>query len=153
MCWLYNFTISRVSILSSNMRSGASCGFSSLCCDVLEKILDCMPLQDTIRTSVLSRWWTYKWLAHSELLIDDIVDKGLLLKTIIYEVKFFHQGALHKFSLLVPNSKLFSDVDSWILSWSNKKVQELSLGFLKSFDFRLPSHLFKFQWSKVPEAF
>ncbi|KAK4364830.1 hypothetical protein RND71_016188 [Anisodus tanguticus] len=77
--------------MSINMRSRKSPAadrISSLPCDILEKILGCLPLRDAIRTSVLSKQWSYKWI---------------------------------------------------------QNVHEFSLRFLKSKDFRLPSHLFKFQ--------
>ncbi|XP_059290381.1 F-box/FBD/LRR-repeat protein At1g13570-like [Lycium ferocissimum] len=129
------------------MRSGkrpAADRISSLPCDVLEKILGCLPLHYAVRTSVLSREWRYKWAVRSELMFDDNVDKGLFLKTIIYQVLLLHQGPLRKFSLPVPKYVLFPDIDNWIMFLSKKNVQEFSLRFCYSEDFLLPSHLFKF---------
>uniref|UniRef100_M1BA53 F-box domain-containing protein n=1 Tax=Solanum tuberosum TaxID=4113 RepID=M1BA53_SOLTU len=45
-----------------NMRSGGSSGadrISSLPCDLLQKILGCLSLDDAVRTSVLSTKWSY----------------------------------------------------------------------------------------------
>ncbi|KAG5592235.1 hypothetical protein H5410_042749 [Solanum commersonii] len=129
-----------------NMSSGGSSGadrISSLPCDLLQKILGWLSLDDAVRTSVLSTKWRYKWVVRSELVFQYNINKELLLKTSIYKVLLMHQGEVHKFSLLYPSSNLFSDIDTWILFLSNKNVQELSLAFLTCF--RLPSHLFKFQ--------
>ncbi|KAG5592234.1 hypothetical protein H5410_042748 [Solanum commersonii] len=129
-----------------NKNSGESSGadrISSLPRDLLQKILGCLPLHDAVRTSVLSTKWRYKWVVRSELVFDYNINKEILLKTSIYKVLLMHQGEVRKFSLLVPSSNLFSDIDTWILFLSSKNVQELSLAFLTCC--RLPSHLFKFQ--------
>ncbi|XP_059290383.1 F-box/FBD/LRR-repeat protein At1g13570-like [Lycium ferocissimum] len=100
-----------------------------------------------VRTSVLSREWRYwyKWAVRSKLVFDDNVDKGLLLKTVIYQVLLIHEGPLRNFSLLISNSELFPDINNWILFLSKKNVQEFSLRIRFFTEFRLTSQLFKFQ--------
>ncbi|KAG5580621.1 hypothetical protein H5410_051248, partial [Solanum commersonii] len=101
-------------------RSGGADRTSSLPCDLLQKILGCLPLHDAVRKSVLSTKWRYKWVVRSEVVFNYKSNKKLLLKTSIYKVLLMHQGELCKFSLL-----------------------ELSLSLLRCF--RLPSNQFKFQ--------
>ncbi|KAK4338125.1 hypothetical protein RND71_042612 [Anisodus tanguticus] len=94
--------------------SPAADRISSLPCHVLEKILGCLPLRDAIRTKVLSKQWSYKWVVRSELAFDKANIDGGLLKTIIYQVLLIHQGPLRKFSFCVPNSDFLPDISYWI---------------------------------------
>ncbi|KAK4338126.1 hypothetical protein RND71_042613 [Anisodus tanguticus] len=128
-----------------SLESPAADRISSLPCHVLEKILGCLPLRDAIRTSVLSKRWSYKWVVRSELAFDKANVDGGLLKTITYQVLSIHQGPLRKFSFRVPNSDFLPDIGYWIRFLLKKNVQEFSLRFPHQTDFRLPSHLFKYQ--------
>ncbi|KAJ8526658.1 hypothetical protein K7X08_029135 [Anisodus acutangulus] len=125
--------------------SPAADRISSLPCHVLEKILGCLPLRDAIRTKVLSKQWSYKWVVRSELAFDKANIDGGLLKTIIYQVLLIHQGPLRKFSFCVPNSDFLPDISYWIRILLKKNVQEFSLKFPHRTDFRVPFHLFKFE--------
>ncbi|XP_059277621.1 F-box/FBD/LRR-repeat protein At1g13570-like [Lycium ferocissimum] len=100
---------------------------SRLPCDILEKILGCLPLRDAIRTSVLSKQWSYKWVVRSELAFDKAnVHRGLL-KTIIYQYLRHLKLCRCKF-YPPPNYRAFSTLATlnfWFVTFEPTSFQTL----------------------------
>lgn len=116
--------------------------------NILEKILMCLPLQDAVRTSLLSRKWRYVWVKLPQLVFDkmfyrdsDIATHAKLLM-IIYEVMLVHRGPINKFVLSLSRLESCSEIDKLILLVSNNDVQDFILHMLKGDLYKLPSSLF-----------
>ncbi|KAK1413467.1 hypothetical protein QVD17_35240 [Tagetes erecta] len=119
---------------------------------LIDVILERIPLQDAVKTSILSRMWRYKWTTMRELVFDRrfserLLNNGMLgthvLIRVIYQVLLLHIGPIPKFHLYIPNIPFdgFKEVDEWILFLSTKGVKDLSL--ISSIQrYRLPSYMF-----------
>lgn len=46
-----------------------------------QKILECLPLRDAVRTSILSRHWRNKWTSIPQLLLDENFFSGIFKRT------------------------------------------------------------------------
>ncbi|XP_004295166.1 PREDICTED: F-box/FBD/LRR-repeat protein At1g13570-like [Fragaria vesca subsp. vesca] len=119
---------------------------SNLPSGIMEKILSCLPLKDTVRTSVLSSQWRYKAAmlqhlvfdyqcrsAHSDTTFADIVDHVLLA----------HIGPIHKFELTLDHFAS-KDMDRWILHLSRNSIKEFILRHWGR-PYKIPSCLFSCQ--------
>ncbi|XP_071738880.1 F-box/FBD/LRR-repeat protein At1g13570-like [Rutidosis leptorrhynchoides] len=91
--------------------------------NVVSCILDFLPLQDAVRTSILSKNWRYKWTTINQVVFDnDLFEyimrtKGDVDGRIITRVLVYHEGSLTKFVLHVPRNKRFDDDDDDIYLW------------------------------------
>uniref|UniRef100_A0A5B7BWP8 F-box domain-containing protein n=1 Tax=Davidia involucrata TaxID=16924 RepID=A0A5B7BWP8_DAVIN len=124
--------------------------------NVIERILECMPLQDAVRTSILSKKWRYNWATLPQLVfdgqffdyaIDDPWEENVLANN-VNEVLLLHIGPIHKFSLCIPDSCSIQnrDIARWILILSRNGIRELTLVNSKQNNsYRLPSYLFSCQ--------
>ncbi|KAL4561383.1 hypothetical protein LXL04_033549 [Taraxacum kok-saghyz] len=85
--------------------------------DLIDSILERVPIEDVVRTSILSRKWRYKWTTMRALVFDVIIN----------QVLFLHNGPILKFRLHIPNISLdsFQDVDQWI-----------GMGYLTAYPYR-----------------
>ncbi|KAL7260863.1 hypothetical protein ACSBR1_006516 [Camellia fascicularis] len=108
------------------MRRSTSDIISNLPESVKETILACLPIQDAVRTSVLSRKWRYTWTKLPQLVFDDTFCSDLFSKTkdklmtIIYQVLLFHHGPIPKFTLSLSGLKSCSEFDQLIIFVSKK---------------------------------
>ncbi|XP_058193493.1 F-box/FBD/LRR-repeat protein At1g13570-like isoform X1 [Rhododendron vialii] len=116
--------------------------------NILEKILMCLPIQDLVRTSLLSRKWRYVWMKLPQLVFDTTF-YGVLdgrthaeLLMIIYQVLLLHHGPLTKFRLSLSELESCPQIDQLILFVSNNDIQDFTLCFWKGELYKLPSSLY-----------
>ncbi|KAJ0837883.1 putative F-box domain-containing protein [Helianthus annuus] len=124
---------------------------SSMPDNVVTNILDRLPLQDAVRTSILSRNWRFKWTMLSQLVFDDNFYESLLkvegrvtYKRIINRLLLHLKGVIRKFVLHTDNGRRYlddEDIDQWIFFLSRQGIKDLTIcndGPL----LELPTHLF-----------
>ncbi|XP_022020376.1 F-box/FBD/LRR-repeat protein At1g13570-like isoform X2 [Helianthus annuus] len=121
---------------------------------VITHILDRLPVQDAVKTGILSKNWRFKWTMLSRLVFDEDFYLYLILKT-NYESKFgriisrllLHlRGAITKFVLYI-DERCYSalddeDIASWFSFLSRKGVKDLTVTKTNGEPLNLPSHLF-----------
>ncbi|XVE91730.1 hypothetical protein REPUB_Repub01dG0036200 [Reevesia pubescens] len=127
--------------------------------DIIECILARLPIQDVVRTSILSRRWRYKWTIVPVLVFDDeaihhstfysnlppiclmMFEDGLV--KVIYGVFCQHKGPIHKFSLSVKTMRRsYLDINHWINFLSRNGIREFILEFHCKDRFKVHSSLF-----------
>ncbi|XP_076884208.1 F-box/FBD/LRR-repeat protein At1g13570-like [Bidens hawaiensis] len=120
--------------------------------NVLTNILDRLPLQDAVRTSVLARNWRFNWTMLSQLVFDVNFFKylskteghennyGIIITRVLMHIK----GVITKFVLYIDERWKLDDEDinDWILFLSNKGVKDITLWNKKTRTFKLSAHLF-----------
>ncbi|XP_023731484.2 F-box/FBD/LRR-repeat protein At1g13570 [Lactuca sativa] len=127
---------------------------SSLPEHLIDLILERVPLEEAVRTSILSKKWRYRWTKMGALVFDEqffnkyskngaFGRNGFIM--IIYKVLILHKGHISKFLLDIPNINMFLDsfeeVDQWMLLLSRNGVKELILTN-SSQCYKLPSYVF-----------
>lgn len=122
---------------------------SNLPCNVLEKILLCLTVQDVSRTSVLSRKWRYIWTTLPQLVFDDSFCRGSVMRATtnklmmsIYKVLLLHRGPILKFNLTLRKLKSCPEIDQLICFLLNNGIREFTLQMQKGEPYKLPSALF-----------
>ncbi|KAL7258373.1 hypothetical protein ACSBR1_004491 [Camellia fascicularis] len=107
-----------------------------------------LPLQDAVRTSILSRKWRYMWASLPQLVFDDKFcresirnQKNKLVMT-IYQVLLLHHGPTLRFTLSLSGLEGCSEIDQLVLFVSNNGIQEFNLHIRKGEPYKLPSSLF-----------
>ncbi|XP_071721138.1 F-box/FBD/LRR-repeat protein At1g13570-like [Rutidosis leptorrhynchoides] len=101
--------------------------------NLIDSILEKLPIQDAVRTNVLSKKWEYKWTTMSSLVFDKYFSEkfaknGVFGRNgfirITNQVFNFFKGPILKLHLHIPNMALdsFQEVDQWILSLSRDGV-------------------------------
>ncbi|KAJ9558556.1 hypothetical protein OSB04_013170 [Centaurea solstitialis] len=105
---------------------------------LIGSILERLPIEDAVRTSVLSKRWRYNWTTMKVLLFDkqfyeEFAENGAFgrngfIRT-INDVLSLHNGPVSKFSLHIPRTDLdsFREVDQTMLLISRKSLIELVL--------------------------
>ncbi|KAM0052491.1 putative F-box domain, FBD domain, F-box-like domain superfamily protein [Helianthus debilis subsp. tardiflorus] len=117
-----------------------------------DSILERLPIQDVIRTSILSKKWRYKWTTIRAVVFDEQISKKLAKNgafgrhgfiRVINQVLLLHKGSIHKFYLYIPNMFLdsFQEVDQWMLFVSTKGVEDLTVANSNQL-YQLPSCVF-----------
>ncbi|CAM8998753.1 unnamed protein product [Rhodiola kirilowii] len=100
-----------------------------------QKILECLPLTDAVKTSMLSRNWRRIWTGMQSLVFDTpVVDSfGSLTEIrftrIIERILLLHQGSLHRFAVVIPqrfDSKSLY-LNGLFVILSRKEVQKLTI--------------------------
>ncbi|XP_071718591.1 F-box/FBD/LRR-repeat protein At1g13570-like [Rutidosis leptorrhynchoides] len=119
--------------------------------NLIDSILEKLPVQDDVRTHVLSKSWRYKWTTLSSLVLDKHFSEKFAKNeafghngfiTISNQIFNFLKGPLLKLHLHIPNMALdsFQEVDQWILSLSKAGViRELVLTVLNQ-RYQLPCY-------------
>ncbi|KAI3826794.1 hypothetical protein L1987_00850 [Smallanthus sonchifolius] len=119
---------------------------------LIASILEKLPIQDAVRTSILSKNWRYRWTTMCALIFYKqfsirFAKNGAFGRNgfirIINHVLFFHKGPISKFVLHIPNMLLdsFQEIDQWILFLSRNGVREFFLAN-SCRRYELPSYLF-----------
>ncbi|CAM8900475.1 unnamed protein product [Rhodiola kirilowii] len=138
------------------MDSNSTDRISELPSNIIECILDRLPIRDAVATSVLSKEWRHKWTRIPNLVFDieyinHIVSFGPFRKltmpfeysNIIGKILFLHVGPIHRFVLSIPS--FCNDVHLNLVSWmhfiSRKEVKELTIEALYA-EIKLPSYIF-----------
>lgn len=122
---------------------------SNLPKDITNEILSKLPLRDSVRTSVLSRKWRYKWNTLPHLVFDEqlVSSQGqtlvkYTLKNIVDHVLLLHAGPIYSFKLSRKDILDFSDIDRWILYLSRSSFKELTIDVRKGQRYNIPSYLY-----------
>nr|XP_043611768.1 F-box/FBD/LRR-repeat protein At1g13570-like [Erigeron canadensis] len=106
--------------------------------NLIDSILEKLPIQDAIRTNILSKYWRYKWTTMTKLVLDKQFSDKFAKKgafdpngfiRITNQILNLHKGAILKLYLHIPDMILdsFQEVDQWILLLSRNGVRELIL--------------------------
>ncbi|XP_052188100.1 F-box/FBD/LRR-repeat protein At1g13570-like [Diospyros lotus] len=130
------------------MEGSSSDIISHLPADVKEKILMCLPIEDAVRTSILSKKWRHSWERLPQLVFDNdfcrkarTAPKNELLMA-MYQVLLRHRGPIVKLKLSLFALKSCSEIDHLIYFVSNNDIQELSLLIQRGQAYKLPSSFF-----------
>ncbi|CAH1441150.1 unnamed protein product [Lactuca virosa] len=119
---------------------------------LIDSILELLPIEDSVRTSIISESWRYRWTTMGALVFDKhfsnkFANNGAFGRNgfirIINQVLFLHKGPILKFHLHIPNISLdsFQEVDQWMSFLSRNGVTELLLTNLNQ-RYELPSYVF-----------
>ncbi|KAK7309922.1 hypothetical protein RJT34_07052 [Clitoria ternatea] len=123
--------------------------------NVIDSILKHLPIDELIRTGILSKKWTYKWSFALTLEFEnDFFQKYKHLQyletsNIISNVLLLHIGPIYKFSLHIPTNIpiKMEFLSKWILFISRNGIQDLKLVNFQINAYQTPSHLFSCQES------
>ncbi|XP_076885472.1 F-box/FBD/LRR-repeat protein At1g13570-like [Bidens hawaiensis] len=131
---------------------------------IIESILCLLPIQETARTSILSKEWRYHWLKIPKLAFDEETCQvstdggGLRFKETsdrkemsdrcklfyaIYQVLLMHQGPIHEFTLHVYANDTCVEIDHILLHLSKKNTVNI-LKLDLEWGYPLPSSFFSF---------
>ncbi|CAM8906836.1 unnamed protein product [Rhodiola kirilowii] len=129
---------------------------SDLPSNIIECILDLLPIRDAVATSILSKGWRHKWTRIPNLVFDnEFFDNVVGIRSrrevrmpsqysnIISKILLLHVGPVHKFVLRIPSSfcnDLKLDLVSWMHFISRKEVKELTIQ--AHAEIKLPSYNF-----------
>ncbi|KAJ0683234.1 putative F-box domain, leucine-rich repeat domain superfamily, F-box-like domain superfamily [Helianthus annuus] len=118
--------------------------------NVLTNILDRLPLQHAVRTSILSRNWRFKWTMLTQLVFDDNFflclsrkgenNRGGIISRLLLHIR----GVIEKFVLSMlefTDINGFENINHWILFLSTKSIKDLTLR-KSGTQVKLPTHLF-----------
>uniref|UniRef100_A0A251VQ15 Putative F-box domain, Leucine-rich repeat domain, L domain-like protein n=1 Tax=Helianthus annuus TaxID=4232 RepID=A0A251VQ15_HELAN len=107
--------------------------------DLINPILERLPVKDAVRTSVLSKRWRYRWTTMRKL---DLIHgfSGQFLKIgafschgftrVISQIMIHHQGPILTFLLHIPKEIVldsFQEVDQWMLILSRNNVRKITI--------------------------
>ncbi|CAM8879728.1 unnamed protein product [Rhodiola kirilowii] len=112
-----------------------------------EFILECVPLKDAMRTSVLARKWRYCWTGIRKLDFNCMDHENVkVFRRAVDRVLMLHSGPIRRFDLLVPscrNRRSFNVCD-WFHVLSKNGIQDLEFDAFSYItqNFPLPSSLF-----------
>ncbi|KAJ0823178.1 putative F-box domain, leucine-rich repeat domain superfamily, F-box-like domain superfamily [Helianthus annuus] len=126
---------------------------SSMPDNVVTHILDRLPIQDAVNTSILSRNWRFKWTLLSQLVFDENFLKYLAKRNgvskfgrIISRLLLHLKGTITKFVLYIDKRSYSAlddeDIAYWILFLSRKGVEDLTITKTNGEALNLPAHLF-----------
>ncbi|KAM0052576.1 putative F-box domain, FBD domain, leucine-rich repeat domain superfamily [Helianthus debilis subsp. tardiflorus] len=105
--------------------------------DLINPILERLPVKDAVRTSVLSKNWRYRWTTMRTLdlqyqfsnqfsNIGAFSHNGFI--RVISHIMIHHQGPISKFALHIPKEIVldsFQEVDQWMLILSRNNLRVL----------------------------
>ncbi|KAI3730103.1 hypothetical protein L6452_18779 [Arctium lappa] len=135
---------------------------------VITNVLDRLPLQEAVRTSILSRNWRFTWTLLSQLVFDYKFYRylprkkhggHLFYKRNLGKLLLQLEGSITKFVLYMPAEEqrgkrnieycntmyadIVKDINHWILFLSTKGIKEFTLINMRPAEpVKLPNHLF-----------
>ncbi|KAJ0792915.1 putative F-box domain, leucine-rich repeat domain superfamily, F-box-like domain superfamily [Helianthus annuus] len=121
--------------------------------DLINPILERLPVKDAVRTSVLSKKWRYRWTTMKSLAFDNHFSQQFLnigafscdgFVRVISQIMIKHQGPILKFVLHIPKEIVldsFQEVDLWMLILSRNNVTELHIVNFNQF-YQIPTSVF-----------
>ncbi|XP_031114206.1 F-box/FBD/LRR-repeat protein At1g13570-like [Ipomoea triloba] len=121
--------------------------FNKLPTDVLNCILDHLPVRDAARTSILSRKWRYIWAGHPNLVLNP---KNIVTSSkndfvgIVNDILLQHTGPILTFGVdisLVDMTR-YPNIDLWILYLSRNGLRDLTVENSSPDLYALPSYVF-----------
>lgn len=122
--------------------------------NVLTNILDRLPIQEAVRTCVLSRDWRLNWTMLTQLIFDEKFFEFLLRtkrEMLFYRrhlsiVLLHFKDAITKFVLYIPKEKYnvleVEDINHWVFFLSTKGMKEFVLINMRKTPLKLPTYLF-----------
>nr|XP_043625877.1 F-box/FBD/LRR-repeat protein At1g13570-like [Erigeron canadensis] len=114
---------------------------SSMPENVVSNILDRLPIQDAVGTSILSKTWRFKWTLLTQLIFDyeKDYDEGDINRLLL-QLK----GPITNFDLCIPDDTVLDvkSINHWVMFLSGKGIQEFTLTNNHETSLRLPTHLF-----------
>ncbi|KAI3796253.1 hypothetical protein L1987_38920 [Smallanthus sonchifolius] len=128
---------------------------------VITSILDRLPLQDAVRTGVLSRIWRFKWTMLSKLVFDKNFFAYLSKTqgknnhvTVIGRILLHLRCAIAKFVLSVEDTTSDAEhINHWILFLSRKGIKDLTLKNTDETPLKFPTHLLLFRITSSSSIF
>uniref|UniRef100_A0A1S4ALB6 F-box/FBD/LRR-repeat protein At1g13570 n=2 Tax=Nicotiana tabacum TaxID=4097 RepID=A0A1S4ALB6_TOBAC len=123
---------------------------SALPRDVIDGILELLPVEEAARTSILSKEWRYIWATLPYLVLDKNFCLKLTKKSAfnlidtIDKILLQHTGDIVKFILDVSMTFLspYPDIDRWMLYVTRNGVKELTLNMSNNTSYKLPFYIF-----------
>ncbi|KAL7617371.1 hypothetical protein Lser_V15G03052 [Lactuca serriola] len=127
-------------VTERNKRRVVSCPqedrISKLPEQLIDSILELLPIEDSVRTSIISESWRYRWTTMGALVFDKhfsnkFANNGAFGRNgfirIINQVLFLHKGPILKFHLYIPNISFdsFKEVDQWMSFLSRNELTKL----------------------------
>ncbi|KAJ1700782.1 hypothetical protein LUZ63_000561 [Rhynchospora breviuscula] len=109
---------------------------SNMPSEIITKILVKLPIDEAVRTSILSSKWKYSWI-----LIPDLVFRGVITESTVDKVLLVHQGPILKFELDCPHASKKA-INRWLLILSHNDLKDLSLCFDSPTRCKVPMSLF-----------
>ncbi|KAK9705333.1 hypothetical protein RND81_07G049100 [Saponaria officinalis] len=121
--------------------------------NVVEAILECLPMRDAVRTSVLSKKWQHQWETVSRLLLDYVFFDSMYRRrkppsinyvTVVKNIMLQHHGNLIKFVIYIPDldCKNRAEINLIVRCALRNGVRELSMEKAGNIPHVLPSFLF-----------
>ncbi|XP_050222037.1 F-box/FBD/LRR-repeat protein At1g13570-like [Mercurialis annua] len=116
--------------------------------NVIAYILACLPLEDAVRTGILSQKWKEQWYKVPRIIVDESIFHERYkaeMEGIISYILTQHEGNLKKFSAYVDQVKDHHSMKLWIFRLSQKSIQEFTILIQKGRCHEVPSDLFSLQ--------
>ncbi|GJX02984.1 putative F-box-like domain superfamily protein [Tanacetum coccineum] len=135
---------------------------SSMPDNVITNILDRLPIQDAVKTGMLSRDWRSKWTLLTQLIFDENFFhflpnhfEGKHITRLLLHLK----GPIRKFDLsfmsgmLEPQVLNYDEIYQWVLFLSKKGIEELTINNYSGGPLKLPTQLYSRMELKHLELF
>ncbi|XP_016485511.1 F-box/FBD/LRR-repeat protein At1g13570-like isoform X1 [Nicotiana tabacum] len=123
---------------------------SALPKNVIDGILELLPVEDAARTSILSKNWRYIWVMLPNLVLNKLFCNKLaarsqyVFKDNVDKILLQHSGDIVKFVLDLSEIVLspYPDIDRWMIYITRNGVKELTLNMSNNTTYNLPSYIF-----------
>ncbi|XP_071709270.1 F-box protein At4g09920-like [Rutidosis leptorrhynchoides] len=116
--------------------------------NVITHILERVPIQYAVRTSILSRKWRFEWTMLSKIEFDGdfpayLRKKGIEddLGRIVTRILFHHIGDISKFSVTLYENLDAEYINDWVMLLSRNRIKDLSIWNFAGVC-KVPTHLF-----------